>query len=98
MGTGAVKYEPGGAQANAGVRAAAKPKKSPAAAGLSPEDRELIRAALEAREEWSETNANFEYVCDEMLVDYYTYKIKACEARYTYFLRLIKQKGLARYV
>lgn len=65
---------------------------------LSAEDRELLKAAAEARDEWIENNANFEHVSDELLIDYYTYRIKASEARYAYFIRRIKEKGLSRYL
>lgn len=98
MDTGAVKYEPGKVKNNTGSRTTVKSKKTPFMAALSAEDRELVKVAIEARDEWIETNSNFEYVHEEMLIDYYTYKIKACEARYTYFLRLIKEKGLIRYI
>ena len=64
---------------------------------LTAEELELLRVTLEARDEWIETNSNFEHVHEEMLVDYYTYRLKACEARYTYFLKLVKEKRLSHY-
>jgi hypothetical protein len=30
-------------------------------------------------------------------VDYYIYRMKACESKYTYFLRLAREKGLTHY-
>ena len=65
---------------------------------LTIEEQELLKVALEARDEWIENNSNFEHVNDELLIDYYTYRIKASEARYAYFLQLIKEKGLTRYL
>ncbi len=65
---------------------------------LTSEELELLRVTQEARDKWIETNANFDHVCDELLVDYYTYLLKACEARYTYFIKLVKEKGLSRYI
>lgn len=72
--------------------------KVPARANLTYEEQEILKAALEARDEWVNTSANFEHVCEEMLIDYYTYKLKACEARYTYFVRLAKEMGLSNYI
>ncbi len=67
-------------------------------AALTADDIQLINAVLKARDEWLEAGINFDYVCDELLVDYYIYRMKACESRYTYFLRLAKEKGLSRYL
>lgn len=67
-------------------------------AELTAEEQEILSAAQQARDEWIETSANFEYVHEEMLVDYFTYKLKACESRYAYFVRLAKEKGLSRYI
>lgn len=65
---------------------------------LSNEDREILKAVFEARDEWIEAGNNFEYVYEEMLVDYYVYKLKACESRYAYFMKLAKEKGLSSYI
>lgn len=67
-------------------------------AELTAEEQEILNAAQQAQDEWMETSANFEYVHEEMLVDYFTYKLKACESRYAYFVRLAKEKGLSRYI
>ena len=95
MSAGIVKYEPRHGKSPIGPENVKKlifSKISPAAL-LSAEDRDLLRVTIEARDEWLDTNANFDYVHEDMLVDYYTYKLKACEARYTYFLKLVKEKG-----
>ena len=65
---------------------------------LSKEDREILKAVFEARDEWIEACNNFEYVYEEMLVDYYVYKLKACESKYAYFVKLAKEKGLSHYI
>ncbi len=70
----------------------------PARANLAEEERDILEAALEARDEWINTSANFEYVSEELLVDYYIYRLKACEARYTYYVRLAKEKGLSHFI
>jgi len=67
-------------------------------AELSNEDRELLKAVFEARDEWMEAVNNFDYVYEEMLVDYYIYKLKACESRYDYFVKLAKERGLSHYI
>jgi hypothetical protein len=69
-------------------------KKALKTAALSPEDRELIKGAMEARDEWMEISSGFEHVHEEMLVDYYIYRLKACEARYSYYIKRIKERGL----
>jgi hypothetical protein len=100
MSTGTVKYESRHGKSLIGPGTVKKSifSKISHAALLSAEDRDLLRVTLEARDEWRDTNSNFDYVHEDMLVDYYTYKLKACEARYTYFLKLVKEKGLSRYV
>ncbi len=65
---------------------------------LTVEEEEILKAAQDARDEWIDAGAGFEHVHDEMLVDYFIYKLKACESRYIYFVRLAKEKGLTRYI
>ena len=72
--------------------------KVPATALMTNEEQELLRITLEARDEWIEISSKFEYVHEEMLVDYYTYRMKACESKYAYFIKLVKEKGLSRYI
>lgn len=54
----------------------------------------IIRCLKEAYDEWQSASRNFDYADSEELVDYYTYKIKASEIRYQYFLRKAKEAGL----
>lgn len=65
-----------------------------AAPGTGVEEAELLNYIVDARKEWLEASMNFEHAYEEELVDYYTYKMKACEARYTYFIKIAKEKGL----
>lgn len=58
------------------------------------EAKELLKTLMDARNEWLDAVSCFENAYEEMLIDYYTYKMKACEARYTYFIKLAKEKGL----
>lgn len=95
-----VKY--GNRDADTGIRAKSRKKRLFARAGvhtaLTEDERQLIDEALKARDEWLEAGINFDYVCDELMVDYYIYRMKACESRYTYLLRLAKEKGLSHYI
>ena len=54
---------------------------------------ELIRTIIKTREELKAANQNFEYAQDD-LVDYYTYQIKANQAKLDYLIKLAKSKGI----
>lgn len=56
-------------------------------------EKELIRMIIKTREELKAANKNFEYAQDE-LVDYYTYQIKANQAKLDYLIKLAKTKGI----
>jgi hypothetical protein len=57
-------------------------------------DEELIKCLREAKAEWLNTSANFEQADNREIIDYYTYKLKACEIRYEYYLKKAKERGL----
>lgn len=54
---------------------------------------ELIKSIINTREELKIANKNFEYAQDE-LVDYYSYKIKANQAKLDYLIKMAKAKGI----
>lgn len=54
---------------------------------------ELIRTIIKTREKLKADNRNFEYAQDD-LVDYYTYQIKANQAKLDYLIKLAKAKGI----
>lgn len=54
---------------------------------------ELIKSIISTREELKIANKNFEYAQDE-LVDYYSYKIKANQAKLDYLIKMAKTKGI----
>lgn len=54
---------------------------------------ELIKTIIKTREELKAANRNFEYAQDD-LVDYYTYEIKANQAKLDYLIKLAKTKGI----
>jgi hypothetical protein len=58
------------------------------------EEEDLISNIRTAKKEWANAVANFDYVSEEEIIDYYTYKIKACQIRYEYYLKKAKEKGI----
>lgn len=55
---------------------------------------ELIEGIKNARTEWVTANMNYEYADAAEMIDYYAYKIKACEIRYEYLLKKAKEIGV----
>lgn len=53
---------------------------------------ELMQTILETKEELKVARCNFEYAEDE-LIDYYTYQIKANQAKLDYLIKIAKRKG-----
>ena len=54
---------------------------------------ELIKTIINTREQLKRDNSNFEYAQGD-LVDYYTYQIKANQAKLDYLIKLAKAKGI----
>ena len=54
---------------------------------------EIVKNIIKTREELKSANKNFEYAEDD-LVDYYTYQIKANQAKLNYLIKLAKTKGI----
>lgn len=54
---------------------------------------ELIKSIISTREELKINNKNFEYAQGD-LVDYYTYQIKANQAKLDYLIKIAKAKGI----
>ena len=54
---------------------------------------ELIRNIINTREELKNANSNFEFAKED-LVDYYTYQIKANQAKLNYLIKIAKSKGI----
>lgn len=53
----------------------------------SAEHAELLQSIARAKLELEIANQNFSYVTDPLLVDMYTYQIKAAQAKYRYLLQ-----------
>lgn len=56
-------------------------------------EKELIRTIIKTREDLKMANSNFEYAQDD-LIDYYSYQIKANQAKLDYLIKLAKTKGI----
>lgn len=54
---------------------------------------QLIRNIIRTREQLKNDNINFEYAKGD-LVDYYSYQIKANQAKLDYLIKLAKSKGI----
>ena len=56
-------------------------------------EKELIRTIIKTRDELKILNLNFEYAQDD-LIDYYSYQIKANQAKLDYLIKMAKNKGI----
>lgn len=57
------------------------------------ETKELLNSLRQVKEEWEIANANYEFVDEAELIDYYTYLIKASQIKYNYLIKKLKEKG-----
>jgi hypothetical protein len=64
---------------------------------LETEKEELIKEIRRVSSELQNTYNNFQFIDDELLIDYYTYKIKACETQYHYLLKIAKSMGIENF-
>lgn len=60
------------------------------------ENAELLKSITRAKLELEIANQNFAYATDPLLVDLYTYQIKASQAKYSYLLKKARLKGLTQ--
>ncbi|NLC68990.1 MAG: YaaL family protein [Clostridiaceae bacterium] len=61
---------------------------------VTEEDDMLIENIRSARNEWLNANSNLQHVCENEIIDYYTYLLKAAQVKYEYFLKKAKEKGV----
>jgi len=61
---------------------------------LKKEKDEVLNSIKDVRNEWKDLITKFEYVSEKELVDYYTFRLKACESRYSYFLVRARELGV----
>lgn len=58
------------------------------------ESSSLLENIHQARREWLNSVSNFDQAENDDMVDYYIYKMKACQVRYNYLLKKAKEMGL----
>ena len=56
-------------------------------------EREFMQTIIETKEMLKMAISNFDYAEDD-LIDYYTYQIKAHQAKLDYLIKIAKRKGL----
>ena len=56
-------------------------------------EKELIKTIIKTRDELKILNLNFEYAQDD-LIDYYSYQIKANQAKLDHLIKMAKNKGI----
>ncbi|HEY8421697.1 MAG TPA: YaaL family protein [Thermoclostridium sp.] len=54
----------------------------------------LLRSIQQARQEWLEAVENFDQADNNELIDYFIYRMKACQIRYNYLLKKAKEMGI----
>ncbi len=54
---------------------------------------ELIRSVIDAKVQLNNANINYEYAEND-LIDYYSYQIKALQAKVDYLTKKIKKRGI----
>jgi len=54
----------------------------------------LLENIQQARQEWLNAVENFDQAENEDLVEYYIYRMKACQVRYNYLLKMAKETGI----
>jgi hypothetical protein len=59
-----------------------------------PENVILLKTIQSARQDWLNAVANFEQAENDELIDYYIYRMKACQIRYNYLLKQAKAMGI----
>lgn len=57
-------------------------------------EKEVLNMILETKKELELARKNFEYSCEDDLIDYYSYSIKASQSKLDYLIKLAKAKGI----
>lgn len=60
----------------------------------SSENIALLQNIQQARQDWLNAVANFDQAENDELIDYYIYRLKACQVRYNYLLKKAKEMGI----
>ncbi len=64
---------------------------------LASEKANLLLEINRVKSELQNAYNNFDYVQDSLMVDFYTYQIKAYEAKFEYLLRKAKEIGIGEF-
>ena len=56
---------------------------------------EILSLISEAKENLNVARNNFNYACDDSLLEYRIYELKAAESRLGYFLKMAKEKNIS---
>ncbi len=60
------------------------------------EDEELLENLKQAKEDWKEKERYFNSVTEPDLIDYAIYDMEASKKKYTYFLKIAREKGISK--
>lgn len=72
-----------------------KPKKSKKLTKLTEEEKELLQTIESLKFELDMIHKSFDHITEPLLIDSCIYQISAIHSKYTYYLKLCKQKGLS---
>ncbi len=61
---------------------------------LISDDERLLSMLQEARDDWKRAEAHFQEVTDSDLIDHTIYDLQAAKTRYSYLLKIVKEKGI----
>ncbi len=61
---------------------------------LITEEDKLIKMLQDAREDWQRAEARFQEVTDNDLIDHTIYDLQAAKTRYSYLLKMVKERGI----
>ena len=59
-----------------------------------PDSLHLLKSIQQARQEWLEAVENFDQADNNELIDYFIYRMKACQIRCDYLLKRAKEMGI----
>lgn len=72
-----------------------KSNKSSKATKLTEEERNLLQTIEALKLELDLVHKSFDHITDPLLIDSCIYEISAIHSKYTYYLKLCKQKGIS---
>lgn len=61
---------------------------------ITPEDKSVLTAVEALRNEFIQAHKKLSAATDEELIDCFIYELKAVQLKYSYYIRVCKEKGL----